>query len=70
MRERIRRKLIMPDLVGLRERDAQIMLANAGFSPGTVRFVDAYENIGTVIQQKHNFFCTALGVSGALQKHS
>src|SRR5437879_1457293 len=49
--ERVRKKLIMPDLVGLREKDAQIMLTNQGFQPGTVRFVEAYEDVGSVTQQ-------------------
>ena len=51
MQERVRKKLIMPDLIGLRERDAQIMLTNTGFNTGEVRFVESYDDIGTVIQQ-------------------
>ena len=51
MQERIRKKLIMPDLCGLGEKDAQIMLTNQGFQRGTVRFVETYDELGTVVTQ-------------------
>ena len=41
----------MPELVGLRQNDAQIVLGNARFRPASVRFVESYEEIGTVVHQ-------------------
>ncbi len=53
MRERDRKKLKMPDLVGLREEDAAIALRNAGFKEvPRVRFVESYESVGTVVAQE------------------
>ncbi len=51
VRERVRKKLVMPDLVGLREADAQIMLTNLGFQQGRVRFVESYQEVGNVVHQ-------------------
>jgi phage tail-like protein len=51
MRERVRKKLIMPDLLGLNQRDAQVTLRNAGFSPSRVRYIQSYEALDTVVEQ-------------------
>ena len=51
MRERIRKTLIVPDLVGLNQEDAQIMLANSGFGRAKVRFVESYDELDSVVQQ-------------------
>ncbi len=51
MQERERKKLRMPEVVGLREEDAQALLRNMGFAPARIRFVDAYEDVGTIVQQ-------------------
>lgn len=51
MRERSRKKMIMPELSGLRVEDAQIVLRNSGFSPARVRFVESYEEDGSVTHQ-------------------
>ncbi len=45
------RKLVVPDISGLLLRDAQIVLTQAGFSPGTPRFVQSYEPQDTVVSQ-------------------
>ena len=50
MQERLRKRLIMPDLVGLRERDARIMLRNQGFRDAIIHFVESYEELDTVVQ--------------------
>ena len=52
MRERIRKKLVVPDLMHLRANDAQIMLTNHGFNPANVRFVESYDDIDTVVNQE------------------
>ncbi|MFT5431173.1 MAG: phage tail-like protein [Myxococcota bacterium] len=52
MRERVRSKLRMPDVVGLREQDAQIMLQAENFLPATVQFVESYEDLNTVVSQE------------------
>jgi len=51
IRERVRKKLVMPDLVGLHYRDAQIMLTNLGFAEGTLRFVESYEDVDHIVNQ-------------------
>jgi phage tail-like protein len=51
MRERIRKKLKVPNLIGLNHRDAQVTLSNTGFEPGRIRFVQSYEPLDTVVEQ-------------------
>lgn len=41
----------MPDLSGVRERDAQIILTSLGFAEANVHFVESYEDLGTVVHQ-------------------
>ena len=42
----------MPEVIGLNEEDAQIMLSNAGFvTRARIRFVESYERSGSVVQQ-------------------
>jgi phage tail-like protein len=45
------RKLVVPDVAGLRLEDAQIVLQQAGFNPGTPRYVLSYDPQGTVVSQ-------------------
>jgi len=45
------RKLVVPELAGLRLSDAQIVLAQAGFAPGTPQFVQSYDPENTVVKQ-------------------
>ena len=45
------RKLVVPDVSGLLLRDAQIVLAQAGFSEAQPRYVEAYEVENTVVGQ-------------------
>jgi len=52
MQERLRKKLVVPDLMHLRTRDAQIMLTNQGFNEATVRFVESYDDVDTVVRQE------------------
>ena len=52
MRERVRKKLVVPDLMHLRTNDAQIMLTNHGFNQATIRFVESYDDIDTVVSQE------------------
>ena len=53
MRERVRKKLKMPDITGQLEYDAKIALENAGFLVAPrVRFVESYEPVGTVVAQE------------------
>ena len=51
MRERVRKRLVMPDLKGLRVEDAQVLLTSSGFQEARVRFVESYETLGTVVDQ-------------------
>lgn len=52
MRQRVHKKLVMPEVIGLKEDDAQIMLSNAGFlAKARVRFVESYDPNGSVVQQ-------------------
>ena len=51
MRERIRKRLAVPDLLGLNQNDAQAILRNAGFTPGRVRYVQSYDPLDTVVDQ-------------------
>ncbi|MFT7621524.1 MAG: phage tail-like protein [Myxococcota bacterium] len=51
VRERLRKKLVMPELTGLRRADAQVMLTNLGFGQGRVRFVESYKGVGDVVHQ-------------------
>lgn len=43
------RRHVVPDVVGLSERDAQIMLRNVGFQTGEVVFVESYADDRTVV---------------------
>jgi phage tail-like protein len=45
------RKLVVPDVSGLLLRDAQIVLAQAGFRPAQPRYVEAYEAENAVVSQ-------------------
>ncbi|MCO4760803.1 MAG: PASTA domain-containing protein [Myxococcales bacterium] len=45
------RKLVIPDVNGLRLTDAQIVLAQAGFAPATPRFVQSYDAENSVVSQ-------------------
>jgi phage tail-like protein len=51
VRERRRKTLKMPEVLGLTERDAQVMLANHGFREARVRYVRSYDTIGEVVGQ-------------------
>ncbi len=52
VRERVRKKLKMPDVTGLAQRDALIALDNAGFVVRPrIRYVESYEALGTVVAQ-------------------
>lgn len=44
------RKLVIPDLAGLKVADAHVVLRNLGFVDATEYFVDAYEAEGTIVQ--------------------
>ncbi len=46
------RKLVVPDVAGLRLEDAQIVLAQAGFEPATPRYTLSYDPDGTVVSQQ------------------
>ena len=48
-REQRSRRHVVPDVVGLGERDAQIMLRNVGFQTGEVVFVESYAADRTVV---------------------
>ena len=50
-RPRRPRKLVVPDVTGLLISDAQIVLTQAGFEPGTARFTESYEPVNTVVYQ-------------------
>jgi phage tail-like protein len=45
------RKLVVPELTGLRWADACIVLEQAGFPPPTPRYVEAYTDDNTVVAQ-------------------
>ena len=49
--ERRLRKVIMPELVGLRLRDAMIVLQQAGLPPPLPRYVEAYADQNAVVEQ-------------------
>ena len=51
MRERRRQTLKMPEVLGLTERDAQVMLTNHGFRSARVRYVQSYDSVGSVVGQ-------------------
>lgn len=73
MRERVRSKLKMPDVVGLREQDAQIVLQSEGFRPATVEFVESYEDLDSVVSQeplKGHLVDTATAVTIRVAKRS
>lgn len=48
------RKLVVPDVTGLRISDAQIVLTQAGFAPATPRFVQSYDPDNSVVSQLPN----------------
>ena len=41
----------MPELLGLTEHDAQVMLVNHGFRPAKVRYVQSYDAVGSIVGQ-------------------
>jgi phage tail-like protein len=45
------KKIVVPNLVGLKVRDAQIVLTSAGFNPARVRYVESYEPPNYVVEQ-------------------
>lgn len=46
------RKLVVPDVAGLRLQDAQIVLVQAGFEPGVPRYTLSYDPDGSVVGQQ------------------